>query len=167
MAKTIRLSRRLVAIVDDRDYAWLNQWRWSADKKPHTSYAVRKVQTPKGKRLQQMDRLILGLEFGDVRVAAHRNGIGLDNQRANLFVASRQVARWNTKRLRGKSRFIGVSFEKSRPRGGKFRAQIWTSGKRRHLGYFHSAREAALAYDRAVQQERAEFAVTNHSLGLL
>jgi hypothetical protein len=74
--------------------------------------------------------------------------------------------RWNTKRLRGPSKFIGASFCAGR-RGGQWRAQIRTAGRLMHLGYFHSAEEAASAYDRAVEQQRGEFGVTNHSLGLL
>ena len=49
----------------------------------------------------------------------------------------------------------------------KYRAQIVFRGKAVSLGYYKTAREAALAYDYVVRKVFGEFARTNKAMGLL
>ena len=43
MSKIIPLTQGKVAIVDDEDYEYLNQFKWYADKNTNTFYAARGV----------------------------------------------------------------------------------------------------------------------------
>jgi len=57
--KEILLTKGQVAIVDEDDFNWLNQWKWSASQNDHTKrfYAVR---NNKGK-IERMHRKIITL----------------------------------------------------------------------------------------------------------
>lgn len=54
-----------------------------------------------------------------------------------------------------KTGYIGVSFRSI------FVARLTINGKRKNLGYFKTAKEAALAYDEAARKEQGEYAQTN------
>ena len=41
--KKILLTQNQVALVDDQDYDWLNQWKWCAIQGRYTFYAMRKA----------------------------------------------------------------------------------------------------------------------------
>lgn len=47
--------------------------------------------------------------------------------------------------------YRGVTAESKHKRHKAFRATIWRDRKRKHLGYFYTAREAAIAYDAAAR----------------
>lgn len=64
----------------------------------------------------------------------------------------------NRKAKTESSEYIGVCFY---PAYGRYRARIKVNGKTTHLGYFETAYQAALAYDRAAYELRGESAVTN------
>jgi len=90
----------------------------------------------------------------------HVDGNGLNNQKANLRVAShaencanRRINRNNT------SGFKGVSKNKER-----WQAYIRVAYRQIHLGYFDTPEEAAEAYDRAAIAYFGEFAKTNKML---
>jgi hypothetical protein len=89
----------------------------------------------------------------------HRNGDGLDNRRANLRQATPQEnARNATRNRKNTSGFKGVCWAKSH---SKWRAKIGVNGRRRHLGYFATAEDAARAYDAAAREHFGEFAWLN------
>jgi HNH endonuclease len=159
--KEIPLTRGFVAQVDDRDYALLLRLGpWHAHKGPRTFYAVHSYANgqgrgcPIGKIL--MHHVIMGRKYGG-RDVDHADGNGLNNQRANLRWSTRSQNRANSRKQRGSSNpFKGVSFIK---RLNKFQASI--GHKRRYLGVFTSADDAARAYDRAAIELYGEFACLN------
>lgn len=156
MTKEILLSQQqrrnkrntgLVALVDDEDYEWLNQWTWTAvsTHRRNGGYAMRIANS----KTTLMHRLILGAPEG--AEVDHINGNGLDNRRSNLRLATRRQGLANRRRFKNnKSGFKGVQFDKE---SGKwkltFRAQ------------FDTAEEAAHMYDRIVRILHGEYAKTN------
>lgn len=94
--------------------------------------------------------MLLGLEVGKHRAAIvdHVNGDGLDNRRSNLRIVSSTQNRWNAKvRSDCRSGLRGV-----RQQQGRWIARILVDGRRRSLGSFSTAEEAAAAYDAAASK---------------
>lgn len=135
-----------ILLVDDEDYERVSQFRWYAKEDENGqvyAYAHFTVHS-----------LLTGFPLTD-----HVNGNGLDNTRSNLREATPLQNKWNAKtRSDSKTGFKGVS---SRRGGRGFIARIVTDGKRRTLGWFHSAEEAAHAYDAAARELYGEFAWLN------
>lgn len=57
--KTINLTQGKVALVDDADYKWFNQWRWYAAKEGENYFARRVVYTNGKGKTVQLHRLIM------------------------------------------------------------------------------------------------------------
>lgn len=154
--KEIPLTQGKVALVDDADYDWLSQHNWY-----YTGYYAARWHNGKNR---SMHRLILN-DPESVEVD-HINHNKLDNQRANLRLATRREnARNCTKASYGRaltSQFKGVSWHQ---RSHKWRAQLTIrsneSIKVQHLGLFVDEAEAARAYDAAARSQFGEFASTN------
>jgi len=71
----------------------------------------------------------------------HINGDKLDNRIDNLRVATASQNKQNMRKARADSRsgLIGASWHS---KSGKWRAAIQINGKKKHLGYFETAKEA-------------------------
>ena len=140
--KTIELSQGRFALVDDKDFHWLNQWEWSAIRGRNTFYAIRRVRPSTAGTL--MHRLIVG-GGADGALVDHQDGDGLNNQRANLRLSTNQQNVWNQGLRRNNTTgYKGVS-----KRGSRYRAYVVVDGTQQHLGTFTTAEEAALAYNKA------------------
>lgn len=125
-------------LVDDEDFAWLNQWRWC----DAGGYAMR-IKTKNGKRTSiRMSRLILGLESGDPREADHKNRNTRDNRRSNLRIVTHAGNMQNQAKRPKTSRHRGVCFHK---RSGKWVAQVCVKGRVIWLGGFDNEEDAAKA----------------------
>lgn len=163
--KYIKLTQGQVALVDDDDYDSLNAHKWFAawSKDVQSFYAMRNSPTANGKRRTiRMHIDIMSAKMGDY--VDHINHNTLDNRRENLRVCSGSQNRANRRmQVNNTSGFKGVNWLKER---GKWQARSRINGKRRHIGLFATALEAAIAYDRAAKDEFGEFALTNQMLGL-
>jgi hypothetical protein len=160
MSKNIRLTQGKVAIVDDADYDWLNQWKWNADQVYNTWYAKRHSHRTAGRNIQiTMHRVILGLKPNDRQHTDHIDGNGLNNQRNNLRVCTHQQNMQNRKPRRGRTtKFKGISQEKKTKR---WRAEITVDGNKTFLGCFATEVAAAKKYDEAALKYQGEFARLN------
>lgn len=145
----IKLTQGKFAIVDDRDYEWLNQWEWYYSSK---GYAVRGYP----KRVL-MHRVILNTPDG--LETDHINLNRLDNRRSNLrSVTSSQNNINKLLREDNKSGFKGVYWHKA---SKKWLAQISLNRKHYYLGIFVNPKEAAFVYDQAALKYHREFARLN------
>ena len=151
--KEIELTQGKVAVVDDCDFEFLNQWTWTA------LLCNGKFWYAKRGNGIYMHRVVSGA--GPRAVTDHRDGDTLNNRRYNLRVTTYSGNAQNRdKNRKSASLFKGVHFNK---RAGKFAVRC----KRKHFGYFSDPQEAALAYDAAAIALCGPFARTNKMLGLL
>lgn len=157
--REILLNQGKVAIVDDSDYEFLNQFKWHAHQNHGRNWYVERLINQDGKRKELfMHRVILNAPKG--METDHINGDGLDNRRCNLRICTTSENQQNQRvQSRAKSsKFKGVSW---RAREQKWRAGIQIHTKQIMLGYFVSEIKAALAYDEAAKKYFGEFAKTN------
>lgn len=159
--KEIPLTQGRVALVDDANYGWLNQWKWCAARAScqYLFYATRNVRTSGHRYYEHMHRAILGLQPGDGKQCDHVDGDGLNNQRSNLRISSQTENMHNRRKLIvGTSKYKGVCWYR---RERKWRARIRVNRKLISLGYFASETDAALAYNRAARKHFGDFALLN------
>lgn len=159
--KTIQLTQGQVALVDDGDYEYLNQFKWCAHKnRSGNFYALRysSVINGRGHRIH-MSRQLLRLECGDKRQGDHINHNTLDNRQTNIRICTRQQNQMNRKPWQNSSsHFKGVSWCKRRK---KWEVRMQLREKHIFLGYFEGEIDAALAYDLAAKKYHGEFAHLN------
>ena len=159
MAK-IEMHGGIAVLVDDEDFAWLNQFTWSVVKgRGGHSFAVRRVRSGGKSVAILMQREILELEDPKLRVN-FLNRDTLDCRRENLRIASysQMSAHQPKSQFAGKrptSPFKGVSRNAGQT---KWKAQICVNRRMIRLGCFPSEKEAAQAYAAAAEEHFGEFA---------
>lgn len=145
--KEILLTQNMVALVDDEDYEYLMQWKWSAVRIGKRVYACR------AHRYRYMHRLINKTPAG--LQTDHINGNGLDNRKCNLRTVTKAQNMMNQEHGRGKySKYKGVCYC---PERKKWQAGISINGKRKALGRFDSEIDAAMAYNVAAKERYGEY----------
>ncbi len=146
--KKIKLSQGKYALVDDTDYEFLSQYKWSVSKTRKTFYAIKSLVINKKTNKRQtliMHRMIMNTPK-DMHTD-HINGNGLDNRRKNLRICTSMQNSWNSRTAKNnKSGYKGVCFIKYR---NKYKAQICHNRKIVFLGYFTQKADAAIAYNNA------------------
>lgn len=93
-------------------------------------------------------------------VVDHINGNGLDNRRKNLRVTTQMGNCANSRKPKNAAGYRGV-FRRTGTYGVPYYAIIANCGKKRYLGQFHTAEEAAKAYDSAAVEAYGKFAQLN------
>ena len=154
MPKEIQLTQGKVAIVDDEDYDYLNQWKWHAHKSRNNFYAERS--NSKQSHIK-MHRLIAKPTKG--MVVDHIDGNALNNQKINLRICTSMQNSINRKlNVNNKTGYKGVNYIQTL---NKYRAYINTNRIRKHLGCFINPKDAARAYNAAALKYHGEFAHIN------
>lgn len=159
MSKEIKLTQGKVAIVDDEDYGWLNQWKWSTRTTKRNVYAERRDYRMGRRNAKSisMHRLITNAP-PELQVD-HKDGDGLNNQKSNLRLCTQKQNSANQRRHKNNSTgFIGVTTHRGE---NVWRAQIGIDGKRTYIGRFKTPEEAARAYDKRARETFGEFANLN------
>lgn len=155
--KEIQLTQGKVALVDDDDYEWLNQWKWCAfHAYGDNYYAARGIKLLGKTTTIMMHRVILGLTDPSVYVD-HIDGDGLNNKRVNIRTATNKENSRNRGPKCGKE-YKGVFWHKSRKKWG---ATIVVDRRTHNLGRFNSKHDAAKAYNEAAIKYHGEFAWLN------
>lgn len=156
--KEIQLTQGKVALVDDSDFDYLNQWKWWAVKSGNTFYAKRGQYVNGKMSTISMHRVILELADSEI-LADHIDKNGLNNQRNNLRRATKYQNNVNRRpKKNGASKFLGVNWLPSRQR---WKAEIRKNGVLIHLGRHKQEKDAALAYNKAAIEIHGEFASLN------
>jgi len=155
--RRIPLTQGKFALVDDADFEAVNQFKWCAQKSGRRFYAKRQAYSPEGKRILLFLHSFLLPKAVEID---HIDGDGLNCQRDNLRSAThlQNTQAFKRKQLGTSSKFIGVSWNRNLQ---KWDARVTVCGRQCFLGYFHSEKDAALAYDAAVQKYFGEFASPN------
>lgn len=155
----VSLTKGQVALVDDADYEWLDQWTWKARWHGRREIwdAVRMLYSDGKQRELRMSRLIVGAPDG--LMVDHINGDTLDNQRHNLRLATNQQNQHNQTRLRrdNTTGYKGVT----QLRAGNYLAQLYLDGVRIRLGVRVEKHEAAILYNEGALLHFGEFAALN------
>lgn len=165
--KEIKLTQGKVALVDDEDFEYLDQFNWHTSTYRELSYAKRNIYTGKLHTLSHMHREIFeyrGIDLTGLEVD-HINGDGLDNRRSNLRLATHQENLANcAKRSATRNKNHGFKGITLNPANGRWIAQIMVDGVHIECGDYSTPGEAAKAYDEAAIRYFGEFAKTNNVL---
>lgn len=154
--KEIKLSNGKVALVDDEDFEWLNQWKWSASIQGRHFYAVRAIQKEYVRTKIYMHRFIMDALPGDF--IDHIDRDPLNNQRNNLRTCTwAENQRNKSRKNNSKSKYIGVHPVPS----GKWIAQMTHNGKHQFIGTYKSEEDAAVAYNEMKIKLHGEFCNLN------
>lgn len=138
--KKIKLTKGQFAIVDDKNYEYINQFKWYLSGR---GYAMREVQKNKKVNKIYMHRVINNTPNN--LLTDHINRNQLDNRAKNLRSCTTLQNCQNRKRYSNNtSGYKGVSFNKP---DGKWRAYIRILGKLKYLGGFSTPQEASSIYN--------------------
>jgi hypothetical protein len=157
--KTINLSQGQVALVDDWNYEWLNQWKWYARKDKNGNYYAQRNPGPRGAKVILMHRLIM--QTPNDKEVDHQDHNGLNCLESNMRNCTHKQ---NCANISGRkdaiSTFIGVTYDKNRI-NKKWRAQIRLGNKNLRIGNYETETEAAIAHDDIAKLNHGEFANLN------
>ncbi len=156
MMKSILLSQNKITQVDDEDFEYLNQFKWSAIKWGNNKfYACRNV-----KSLNKAGRTTLYMHIAIMNHKGidHIDGDGLNNQKSNLRITAQANNVCNASKSKGTSRYKGVHFDKG---SQKWRARITKNKVKIDLGCHAHELTAAAIYDVASTYYFGEFARRN------
>lgn len=151
--KEIQLTKGYKTQVDDVDYEGLVKYNWYASVSNRGNGYVSPMAFINGKNMK-MSRFIMNA-IGSNVIVDHKDCNPLNNQRANLrFATRRQNARNRGATRAAISRFVGVSWHKSR---GKWAARIKRDGKVKYGGRHKNECTAAYVVNKLIFEYGDEF----------
>jgi len=152
--KEIILTNGKVCLVDDEDFDELSKFNWY---EATGGYAKRHKRIDGKLTSILMHRIIIGAEKG--QIVDHANTITLDNQKINLRIADKSTNGMNrSKQKNNTSGYKCVYYDK---KNETFDAFINVNGKRKFLGSYKTAIDAAKAYNKSAIELHGEFARLN------
>lgn len=152
--KYLTLKNGQQAIVDEEDFNDLCQYKWSLNNSGYVS----------GGSGEFLHRQVMSkiTDITDKHID-HKNKNKLDCRKSNLRVCDGSQNNANTlKRENNTSGYKGVTLSKIRDKY-PWCAKIAYHNKHKNIGFFNTAREAAIAYDIYAKFLYAEFAILNIS----
>jgi hypothetical protein len=155
--KEIKLTKGMVALVDDEDYEYLNLRKWHADKIGNTYYASCSIIGSNGWKYR-MHRMVMNVDDSTI-IIDHIDQNGLNNQKSNLRIATHSQNLINKpKKKNTLSSYFGVTYDKTKQR---WVGRICINGKKKSTKRFKDEVDAAIAYDILSRQFHGEFAKIN------
>lgn len=150
--KEIQLTQGQVALVDDEDFEYLNQWRWCIrwSKNTQSYYAMRTEYKPFQKTIY-MHRVIVNTPKG--LECDHINHDTLDNQKHNLRNITHSQNMMNRRTQSNNKLGVKGVFKY----GSVFRAQVRKDGKIVFDKTFTALGDAIVAHDDAIKKYHGEF----------
>lgn len=153
MAEII-LSKGQKTQVDDKDYEWLNQWRWYLASNGYVTRVLSRKLHPQGKQIRVfMHRQILNPPQG--YFTDHINGDKLDNRRSNLRVCTTQQNGFNRRKQRDIPK--GVYYQ-PHYKFKKWGVYVRVDKKQKYIGGFVDKEDAIKAAQEAREKYHGEFA---------
>jgi hypothetical protein len=165
--REIQLTQGKVALVSDKDYKYLIQWKWHARRSKHdkTYYASRGTCMKGKKGVLSMHRVVMNAQKGQMVDHIDRNG--LNNQRENLRFCTHGQNRVNAFTSTPKtSKYVGVHLSTQGKKGKSYIYTCWVASitkdnKFQRIGNYKTEDEAALAYNIKAIEYFGEFANVN------
>lgn len=162
--KTINLTQGQVALVDDWNYDWLNQWKWYARKDSNGNYYAQRSPYPRGSKAIMMHREIMKTPKGlDVDHIDH-NGLNCLEENMRNCTHKQNCANFSFRKTPTLSKYKGVSYSTTKYKDKEYSyifAQIRHDDKNLHLGTFKTEEAAARAYDAKAREIYGKFANLN------
>lgn len=157
MTKEIQLTKGKIALVDDEDFEYLNQWGWCYSA---VGYAIRNDYSGRVHKMVYMHRQVMKDPYNLLKTQIdHIDRNMLNNQKSNLrFCSPSQNGSNKTQQRNNTSGYKGVSYDKSRD---SWDARIQVNGKPIRLGRFATAKLAAIAYDKEAIKHLGDLAYLN------
>jgi hypothetical protein len=144
--KKIILTQGKFALVDDEDFEWINQWKWTV----RNGYPSRTIYLGGGRKNQTSEYIYMHRIVNNTpknSYTDHINRNKLDNRKCNLRTVTNQQNCCNRElQDNNTSGFRGVTWNNQR---SKWMAQIKANSKYYYLGLFIDKIDAAKAYDKA------------------
>lgn len=146
--KKIKLTQGKETIIDDIYFAKVSKYKWHYDNRYAATYIS-------GKKVR-LHRFIMNNPVG--LQIDHKNMDCLDNRKSNLRIATKSQNMMNRGKQINSNKYKGVHQRKST---NKWQAYIKINGKKIHLGYYATAKEAGERYNNAAKEYFGEFARLN------
>lgn len=148
--KKIKLTQGKFALVNNKDFKYLTQWKWTLS--GNKQYAYRQIESKK--TIIYMHRLILTCPKN--LIVDHIDHNGLNNQRKNLRLSNKSLngANQRPSKKNKSSKYKGVTWQ-HKPK--KWKAQIIDL----YIGLFNTQLEAAKAYDKKAKKLFGKHAFLN------
>lgn len=149
--KEIPLTQGKVALVDDEDFDFLNQWKWYAHKQKSGRFYAERA----GKDCTNifMHRVIM--QISPYHITDHKDGNGLNNQKSNLRECTYPQNAQNSRLNKGNK---GVYYNE---RDKLWIARLQCNGDRKYIKSSKKKEVALAAYDSAAKFYFGDFAQTN------
>lgn len=155
---TLHLPGGEAAVIDVQDYPKIQSFRWTANRRKHTTYAQTHVRKEGRRTTVMLHRLLLDAPAGSY--VDHADGDGLNNARANLRACTNTENQQNGRKQRRPttSKWKGVSRFRR-----QWKAEIRVGGEYTYLGLFDEESDAAQAYNFAAAAHFGPFARYNQA----